>query len=57
MYYNKDMFDKYKLPYPDETWDWDKYLEVAKKLTLDTNGDGQIDQWGTTLDMRWQDYV
>ena len=57
MYYNKDMFDKYKLPYPDETWDWDKYLEVAKKLTLDTNGDGQIDQWGTTLDMWWQDYV
>lgn len=57
MYYNKDMFDKYKIPYPDETWDWDKYLEVAKKLTLDTNGDGQIDQWGTTLDMWWQDYV
>lgn len=57
MYYNKDMFDKYKLPYPDETWDWDKYLEVAKKLTLDTNGDGVIDQWGTTLDMWWQDYV
>ncbi len=57
MYYNKDMFDKYKIPYPDETWDWDKYLEVAKKLTIDTNGDGQIDQWGTTLDMWWQDYV
>lgn len=57
MYYNKDMFDKNKIPYPDETWDWDKYLEVAKKLTQDTDKDGEIDQWGTTLDMWWQDYV
>lgn len=57
MYYNKDMFDKNHIPYPDETWDWNKYLEVAKKLTQDTDGNGQIDQWGTTLDMWWQDYV
>ncbi len=57
MYYNKDMFDKNHIPYPDETWDWNKYLEVAKKLTQDTDGDGKIDQWGTTLDMWWQDYV
>jgi len=57
MYYNKDLFDKYKIPYPDETWDRDKYLWAAKKLTRDTDGDGVLDQWGTTLDMWWQDYV
>lgn len=57
MYYNKDMFDKNHIAYPDETWDWNKYLEVAKKLTKDLNGDGQLDQWGTTIDMWWQDYV
>lgn len=57
MYYNKDMFDKYHIPYPDETWDWNKYLEVAKKLTMDLDGDGNLDQWGTTVDMWWQDYV
>jgi len=57
MYYNKDMFDKNHIPYPDETWDWNKYLEVAKKLTQDTNGDGKIDQFGTTIDPWWQDYV
>jgi hypothetical protein len=51
MYYNKAIFDKNHIPYPDETWDWDKYLEVAKKLTQDTDGDGKVDQWGTTLDM------
>ena len=57
MYYNKDMFDKYRIPYPDETWDWGKYLEVARKLTKDLDGDGQLDQWGTTIDMWWEDYV
>lgn len=57
MYYNKDMFDKNHIPYPDETWDWNKYLAVAKKLTQDTDGNKEIDQWGTTLDMWWQDYV
>lgn len=57
MYYNKDMFDKNHIPYPDETWNWNKYLEVAKKLTQDTDHDGKIDQFGTTTDTWWQDYV
>lgn len=31
--YNKEIFDNAGEPYPDDTWDWDKLLEVAKKLT------------------------
>ncbi len=46
MFYNKDMFDKAGLAYPDATWDWAKLLEVGKQLTLDTNSDGIIDQYG-----------
>lgn len=46
LYYNKDMFDKAGLSYPDETWDWRKFLDAAKRLTKDTNGDGKIDQYG-----------
>ncbi len=56
MFYNKTMFDRYDVPYPDETWDWDDYVSAAKKLTKDFNGDGRIDQFGTTLNM-WQTYV
>jgi len=56
MYYNKTMFDKYGVPYPDGTWDWDKYLWAAKKLTDDLDGDGRLDQWGTTQNM-WQTYI
>lgn len=27
-------------------WTWDAFMEVAKKATKDTDGDGKIDQWG-----------
>jgi len=55
VYYNKTIFDTYnktapegeKVEYPNSTWDLDKFVEVAKKLTLDTDGDGRIDQYGT----------
>lgn len=33
LFYNKEIFDKAGEPYPDESWDWAKLKEVAKKLT------------------------
>lgn len=57
MYYNKTMFDKYGIPYPDGTWDWNKFLDAAKKLTKDTDGDGKLEQWGCVPDSWWQDYI
>lgn len=33
VFYNKEIFDANGEAYPDETWDWEKYLEVAKRLT------------------------
>ncbi|MBX4266914.1 ABC transporter substrate-binding protein [Clostridium estertheticum] len=38
LWYNKTMFDKKGIAYPDGTWDWNKYLEVAKKLTDSSKG-------------------
>jgi multiple sugar transport system substrate-binding protein len=46
LFYNKAMFDAAKVAYPDDTWDWAKFVEVAHQLTKDTNGDGKTDQWG-----------
>jgi len=57
MYYNKDMFDKYHIPYPNWNWTWSDYLAAAKKLTKDLNHDGQLDQWGTSTDSWWEDYI
>jgi len=47
--FNMDLFDKFGVPYPAENWTWDDYLELAKRLTHDTNGDGKTDVFGTFL--------
>lgn len=36
--YNKEIFDANQIPYPDETWDWNKLVEVAKQLTNKEKG-------------------
>lgn len=46
MYYNKDLFDKAKIKYPDKSWTWKDFEEACKKLTKDTNGDGVKDVYG-----------
>ena len=51
LFYNKDMFDKAGLAYPTADWTWDDLRAAAKKLTLDTNGDGKTDQYGFSFDM------
>ena len=42
LFYNKDLFDQAGLAYPptraEDAWTWDEFVEVAKKLTKDRNG-------------------
>ena len=39
LFYNKDLFDKANIPYPTaEDWTWEKFIEIGKKLTDETNG-------------------
>jgi multiple sugar transport system substrate-binding protein len=45
-YYNMNMFDAANLEYPSSDWTWDDFMEMARTLTQDTDGDGQTDQWG-----------
>ncbi len=49
LYYNKDMFDKAGVKYPNGNWTTDDVLAAAQKLTIDVNGDGKPDQWGIAL--------
>jgi multiple sugar transport system substrate-binding protein len=53
LYYNKDLFDEYKVDYPDGSWDHDDYLEAMKRLTHDRDSDGKIDLWGSIVDVSW----
>jgi len=46
LYYNVDAFDAAGLEYPAEGWTWDDFLAAAQALTIDTNSDGLMDQYG-----------
>lgn len=54
LYYNKDLFDRYGVAYPDAAWDHDAYLAAMKRLTHDRNGDGKTDLWGSMIDVGWE---
>ena len=56
LYYNKRLFDQAKVSYPDQTWRWEDLLAAAKKLTVDINRDGKVDQWGV-LPTYWQEFI
>jgi multiple sugar transport system substrate-binding protein len=62
LFYNKDMFDAAGVDYPTADWTYDDLLAAAKKLTLDTDNDGKVDQygfWADTWDMEllWSEAV
>ena len=38
MFYNKTLFDKAGVKYPDESWTWDDFRAAAQKLTIRENG-------------------
>ena len=50
VYYNKDIFDKYNVPYPNKYWTFNDLLILAQKLTKDTNKDGRTDIWGISFE-------
>lgn len=54
LYYNKELFDKAGLSYPDATWTWDDLKNAAEKLTQDKDGDGHPEVVG--FGMGWNDW-
>ncbi|TDF93278.1 ABC transporter substrate-binding protein [Paenibacillus piri] len=54
LYYNKDIFAAKGVTPPDfdiqKRWTWDQVVDTAKKLTYDTNGDGQPDVFGFSFE-------
>lgn len=50
VYYNKDIFDKYNVPYPDKNWTYDDFLQTCLKLTKDLNNDGKTEQFGVSFE-------
>lgn len=54
LYYNVDHFIAAGLDPDKPPQTWDEFIEYGKALTVDTNGDGTIDQWGYFCHGGWQ---
>ena len=46
IFYDKDLFDKAGVAYPEAGWTWDDFLATAQNLTLREGG--EVTQWGFT---------
>jgi len=58
MFYNYDMLQKEGTPDPynlwkEGKWNWDAMGDIFKSITKDTDGDGQLDQWGSAKIFNW----
>lgn len=55
LYYNRDLFVAAGLDPDSPPTTWDEVIEYGKALTQDTDGNGEIDQWGfnTHDDTHW----
>ncbi|MCP4251720.1 MAG: sugar ABC transporter substrate-binding protein [bacterium] len=46
MYYNKALFDVAGVPYPQPSWTWDEFLDIARRLTVFPTGGQRPTQYG-----------
>lgn len=53
--YNKTLFEEAGVPLPDKDkpYTWEEFVEVAKRLTRDKDGDGKLDTWATGFNVVW----
>lgn len=49
VYFNRGLFDAAGIDYPQAGWTWDDFTAAATALTVDTDSDGAVDQWGTVM--------
>jgi multiple sugar transport system substrate-binding protein len=55
LYYNKDIFFMNDLDPNHPPKNWEEYRDYLKRLTMDLDGDGKIDQYGSTFAISaWQ---
>ncbi|MNO61894.1 Bacterial extracellular solute-binding protein [compost metagenome] len=59
IYYNKDLFDKYNIPYPQDQMTWDEIIQLAKRFPVEDGVSGLYMQNLYTLvsKIAWGQYV
>lgn len=57
IWFHKDLFDEYGVPYPEGPWTWEQFLQVAKRLTV-RDKNGRPVQFGFLMDWwNWYHFV
>lgn len=46
IFVNTTLLEKENIAFPDSSWTWDDFLNICTQVTKDTDGDGEIDQFG-----------
>ena len=49
IWFNKDIFDRAKIPYPKGPWKWEQFIPIAQKLTV-RDKNGRVKQFGLLCD-------
>lgn len=62
IWYNRALLRKYNVPdlwsyVKNNTWNWNTFRAVCKKLTNDTNGDNKPDIWAFTSEDPWLAFI
>jgi multiple sugar transport system substrate-binding protein len=58
IYYNRKLFGELGVETPpDSGWTWDQFLETARQVTRDTDGDGRSDIYALSLPRRFYEWI
>jgi multiple sugar transport system substrate-binding protein len=53
LFYNKDLFDRYGVAYPDGSWTHDDYRQAMRSFVKEQTRTGEQDVWGSMVDISW----
>ena len=53
LYYNKDLFDRARVDYPDGSWTHDDYLDAMRRVVAPHRKLGGTTLWGSMVDVAW----
>jgi multiple sugar transport system substrate-binding protein len=54
LFYNKDLFDRLAVDYPDSSWDHDDYLRAMQQINIIQTLSNDRVSWSSMLDISWE---
>jgi multiple sugar transport system substrate-binding protein len=54
LFFNKDIFDKYNVPYPDDSWTHDDYQNAMSRIRRINNVSDDAKIWPSMIEIAWE---